>query len=119
MINDTFVYKTAADCQVKLDLFRPDVRQRRVPVVVWIHGGALISGVRTALDSRPGLRDFLLENGVAVAAIDYRLAPETKLPGILEDLRDAFAWIVNEASAYGLDPSRIATIGHSAGDTWR
>jgi acetyl esterase/lipase len=54
--------------------------------------------------------------GYAVISIDYRLAPETKLPGIIEDLRDAFAWVRSEGvDLLGIDPTHIATIGHSAG----
>lgn len=111
----TVVYKTSGECAVRLDVFLPATERQRSPVAVWIHGGALIFGDRTGLDYRPGLRDLLLKSGLAIVAIDYRLAPETKLPGILEDLRDAFAWIGREGRGHGLDPDRIGVIGHSAG----
>ena len=116
MIKDTVVYKSVAGCEIKLDVFRKtSPGSRRSPVVVWLHGGALIFGDRTTLDRRPGVRDLCLENGLAVVAADYRLAPETTLPEILNDLRDAFAWIGKAGPDFGLDPARIGVVGHSAG----
>src|SRR5262249_15224180 len=48
--------------------------------------------------------------------IDYRLAPETKLPGIIEDVEDAFRWVREKGPAlFGADPNRIGTAGASAG----
>ena len=57
-----------------------------------------------------------LDAGYAVVSIDYRLAPETKLPQIIEDLEDAFRWIRSEGPAlFGADTTRIAVMGSSAG----
>jgi acetyl esterase/lipase len=62
------------------------------------------------------LRDALSGSGFAQVSIDYRLAPETKLPGILEDVLDAFAWVRGEGAArFGFDPLRVGVVGHSAG----
>src|SRR5690242_11997639 len=86
----TFVYKKAGGCEIKADVFGSEVGPRK-PVAVWIHGGALILGSRKLpADSR--ILRALLEAGFTVVSIDYRLAPETKLPGIIEDVRDAFRW---------------------------
>src|SRR4051794_17629418 len=86
----TFVYKRAGDCEIALDVYRPAI-DGPVPVVVWIHGGALIMGSRASV---PGhmlavCRDF----DAALVSIDYRLAPQVKLPEIIEDLQAAFRWI--------------------------
>ena len=54
------------------------------PVVLWIHGGALIFGDRGMLPADE--RERYLRAGLAVVSIDYRLAPETKLDGILEKI---------------------------------
>src|SRR5262249_8368486 len=49
-------------------------------------------------------------------SIDYRLAPETRLASIVEDVQDAFAWARTEgANRFNLDPTRIGVVGHSAG----
>jgi acetyl esterase/lipase len=110
---ETFTYKTADGWSIKADVFRPSSRER-LPVAVWIHGGALIMGDRRGMD--PALREELIQAGYAVVSIDYRLAPETKLPAILEDVRDAFAWIRAEGpKAFGGRAERIAVLGGSAG----
>jgi acetyl esterase/lipase len=110
---ETFTYKTAGACAIQADVIRPSSREQR-PVAVWIHGGALIMGDRRGMD--PALRDELVRAGYVVVSIDYRLAPETKLPAILEDVRDAFAWIRAEGpKSFGARADRIAVLGGSAG----
>jgi len=109
----TYTYKTVDGLEIKADVYRSSDGVAR-PVVMWIHGGALIFGNRGDL---PGsLTRSLLDAGFVVVSIDYRLAPETKLPAIVEDLEDAFAWV--RAAGPGLfhaDTSRIAAMGASAG----
>ena len=64
------------------------------------------------------LMDRLIEAGFAVVSIDYRLAPETKLPAIVADVEDAFEWIRGQGpDLFRADPDRIAVLGSSAGDT--
>ncbi len=86
----TFTYKTVQRCAIKADVYQ-GVGSAPHPVVVWIHGGALIMGSRSGIDL--ALLDKLLKAGYVVVSIDYRLAPETKLPAILEDVQDACKWI--------------------------
>jgi acetyl esterase/lipase len=110
---ETFTYKKMGNLEIRLDLFRagdePDL-----PVIVWIHGGALINGNRTGIDQRA--RQRMLDAGYAFVSIDYRLAPETKLPAIIQDLEDAFTWLrTNGRKLLRVDPSRIAVMGASAG----
>ena len=109
----THVYKTAGTLSIKADVYRADDRATR-PVVVWIHGGALINGHRESIP--PRLKDPLLAAGCILVSIDYRLAPETKLPGIIEDIEDAFRWIRHQGPRlFRADASRIAVVGGSAG----
>lgn len=109
----TFVYKKVADCEIKLDVFGAPGSVSN-PVAVWIHGGALIFGSRKKSPNSPLVRT-LLDAGFCVASIDYRLAPETKLPAILEDVNDAFRWIRKNAKELGADPDRTVVCGGSAG----
>jgi acetyl esterase/lipase len=110
---ETYTYKTIGDCELKADVVR-ESSTNRLPIAVWIHGGALIMGDRRGVDRV--LRDELVNAGYAVVSIDYRLAPETKLAAILEDVQDAFAWIRKEApNAFGARVDRIAVLGGSAG----
>jgi acetyl esterase/lipase len=110
---ETFTYKTVDDLSIKAEVFNGSAGTTR-PVAVWIHGGALIMGDRRGLDRT--LRDELIKAGYAVVSIDYRLAPETKLAAILEDVRDAFAWVRKQGPrAFGAQVDRIAVLGGSAG----
>src|SRR5258708_16420235 len=62
------------------------------------------------------LRDKLVNAGYVVVSIDYRLAPETKLPAILEDVEDACKWVRDKGPGLAhIDPKRIAVMGGSAG----
>jgi acetyl esterase/lipase len=110
---ETFTYKTAGDCEIKADVFNASPGGSR-PVAVWIHGGALIMGDRRGIDKK--LFDALINTGYVVVSIDYRLAPETKLPAILDDVRAAFAWVRTEGpKSWGARTDRIAALGGSAG----
>jgi len=110
--SQTYAYKTVGELQIKADVHRFDDDVAR-PVVVWIHGGALINGNRGGLS---GVTEMMLEAGYAVVSIDYRLAPETRLPSIVEDLEDAFTWIhARGPGLFGADTNRIAVMGASAG----
>jgi acetyl esterase/lipase len=106
----TFTYKTVDGCEIKLDAigFNPNVRK---PVVVHIHGGALIMG------SRRGVPPWLLaQKDRVVISIDYRLAPETKLPSIMEDVQDAFVWIHKQGpKLLNIDARNLVVEGESAG----
>jgi hypothetical protein len=90
IIRTTWTYKKVGDLKIQANVYRPNDDKLR-PVVIWVHGGALILGNR----NKPGrrVREPLLEAGYIIVSIDYRLAPETKLPVILQDLEDAYTWV--------------------------
>lgn len=109
----TVVYKQVGELAIKADVFAyGDAKVR--PVVVWFHGGALINGHREGVSA--AVRNFAATNGYVLVSFDYRLAPETKLPGIIEDVEDAFKWLRREGpQRFHVDPDRIAVTGGSAG----
>ena len=112
----THVYRTIDGLDVHADVYLAEGQPSR-PAVFWIHGGALIGGSRDNI--KPWQAQLYLDAGYDVVSIDYRLAPETKLAGILDDVREAWAWLHDEAAALlgreGAQPPRVAVIGHSAG----
>jgi acetyl esterase/lipase len=82
---------------------------------MWIHGGGLIFGSRT-ISPRPFLARTLVERGFVVVSIDHRLAPETKLESIVEDVSHAWQWIHESGPRlFGADPTRVCAAGASAG----
>jgi acetyl esterase/lipase len=110
---ETVVYKQAGPLAIKADVYHyGDAKVR--PVVVSLHGGALIMGHRESVTGP--VKNFALTNGYVVVSFDYRLAPETKLPTIMEDIEDAFRWLRGEgAKRFHIDPDRVAVTGGSAG----
>lgn len=112
-VRRTFVYKTVGGLPIRADVLRPDDRQTR-GVVVWIHGGALINGHREGVSDR--VKQWAAASGLALVSIDYRLAPETKLPEIIGDVEDAFAWIRRDGPRlFQADSKRLVVTGGSAG----
>ena len=109
----THTYKSADGLAIRADVHLAEDDRVR-PIAVWIHGGALIMGRRQGVPQP--LMDRLIEAGFTVVSIDYRLAPETKLAAIIEDVEDAFAWIRGQGpDLFRADPDRIAVLGSSAG----
>ena len=109
----TDTYKTVDGLAIRADVYRPDSRDP-CPVIVFVHGGALIMGNRGWVN--PEQIEWFLDDGFAVVSIDYRLAPETKLPAIATDLDDAVAWVRGPgARRHRLDADRLAVVGASAG----
>jgi len=109
---ETFTFKRVGDLEIQLDVHRENDEVLR-PLVVSIHGGALINGGRQQVS---GKARELVKAGYCVVSIDYRLAPETKLPEIIADVEDAIRWIrANGREKFRADTSKLVVIGGSAG----
>jgi acetyl esterase/lipase len=82
------------------------------PVLVFFYGGGWANGERGEYGyaARP-----FVENGYIVVLPDYRLVPEVRFPGFLEDSAAAVKWVQANIAQYGGDPSRVNVAGHSAG----
>src|SRR5215212_1532945 len=106
LARQTHVYKLFGT-KVELDVYRPGASDGLRPVVVWIHGGALIMGSRHGgaliMGSRAGvpgqLLDLCHDCGFALVSIDHRLAPQVRLPAIVADVRDASGWLRTDGPA--------------------
>lgn len=81
--------------------------------ILHIHGGGYISGQPYALI--PSHRLLAMELDCVIVSVDYRLAPDTRFPGAIEDCYAALAWLVAQADELGVDRSRIGVMGESAG----
>ncbi|WP_138515430.1 alpha/beta hydrolase [Rhodoferax bucti] len=86
-----------------------------LPVLLYLHGGGFTVG---SIATHDGLcRRLAHLAGCAVVSLDYRLAPEYQFPTAHEDSWDALQWIAAHGSARGLDGTRLAIGGDSAGGT--
>ena len=101
----TYTYKTVDKLEIQADVYSSKADRLR-PTLIWIHGGALILGDRRGIDDT--FRDQLVAAGFAVVSIDYRLAPETKLAAILEDVQDACKWVRDKG------PNALASLAGSS-----
>lgn len=82
------------------------------PLVVWVHGGAWLAGVKE--DNTDYLR-LLASAGFVTASVDYPLAPEAPYPRATTSVIAAVNYLVEHAEEYRIDPTRIFLAGDSAG----
>lgn len=99
--------------EVRVLLYLPITVEGPRPTLLWIHGGGYIMG-------SPEQEELMVKNmvsaiGCVAVSVDYRLAPETRHPGPVEDCYTALKWLHTHASELGVDPTRIAIAGSSAG----
>jgi acetyl esterase len=100
------------DTGVPLRLYRPQALGVK-PVLLYLHGGGWTMG---DLDTHDVLcRQFCAAADVAVVAVDYRLGPEHRFPAAVHDGLAAARWVRQHAGALGLDATRLALGGDSAG----
>jgi acetyl esterase len=104
---------TADGGSVPARLYAPSTE--RLPVLLYFHGGGFTIGSIASHDTL--CRTLSQRSGCAVLAVGYRLAPEHRFPTAVEDAWSATQWIAREGAAIGLDRSRLALGGDSAGGT--
>jgi acetyl esterase/lipase len=110
---DTATYVTRNGKPLGLDLYRPaNPLGRPLPLIVVIHGGSWRGGTRRDL---PDLNSYLAARGYAVAAVAYRFAPANPHPAASSDVHAAIEYLKSNSGRLGIDATRIALIGRSAG----
>jgi len=102
------------DRRRSFDLYLPAKSAAKPPLLIFVHGGYwLISDDDYRIG--PSLAENLVQDGVAVALVRYRLAPAKRHPAQAEDVAAAIADLLKEADRYGYDAKRVFLAGHSAG----
>jgi len=96
----------------RLRIYRPE-GVGPLPAIVYMHGGGMVFG---GLDGTDRTCRAITNSGrCVVVSVEYRLAPETKFPGALDDVYAALEWVSRSADELGVDPRRIGVGGFSAG----
>lgn len=100
-----------SETDIPVRIYRPG--DAPTGVVLYFHGGGWVIG---GLDSHDETSRHLCSgSGQTIVSVDYRLAPETRYPGAVNDCYDATAWVAANGAELGVDPSRMAVAGDSAG----
>lgn len=95
-----------------LDVFTPAADGDQLPAVVWVHGGAWISGSQANVE--PYLK-ILAAEGYTTIGVDYGVGPEATYPTAVTQVNDALDYITAHAAELSVDPSQIVLAGDSAG----
>lgn len=107
-------YVAAGGHKQQLDLYVPDGRD--FPTLLLIHGGSLTSGDRKDTSEPYGkIAESFAREGIACAAMSYRLFPTVDWPAPVEDTAAAYVWLRENIGEYGGSPERIFILGHSSG----
>lgn len=102
-------YAQVAEHSLKLDLFVP-AATKPVPLVIWVHGGAWRAGSKNRVPVKG-----LLDHGLAIASVDYRLSPVARFPAQIHDIKAAIRFLRAHSTQYGVDPEHFFVAGASAG----
>jgi acetyl esterase/lipase len=98
----------------RLDLYVPAAAARHpLPLAVYVHGGGMTAGDKDNMN--PVFLNALASAGYAVASVNYRLAPMSRFPAQIEDVKRAIRYLRNRAARYGLDRSEVFAFGTSVG----
>ena len=108
------VYQSGIGRAGQCDVFLPSTRQtdRKLPVVILVHGGGWIGG------DKWNLKNYayqLAENGFFALTINYRHAPKHRFPAQVDDVRYAMLWLQSQYDRFPIDLSRLGMFGYSAG----
>lgn len=98
----------------KLDFWAAKDKAKPAPIVIFVHGGGWKRGDKRNATGAAKVTHFL-EQGYAVASVNYRLVPAAKVEDQAADVAAAFAWLRGNAGKLNIDPARMVLMGHSAG----
>ncbi|NUS99522.1 MAG: alpha/beta hydrolase [Sphingomonas sp.] len=102
-----------SEAPIAVRIYRPRAATRALGCIFHIHGGGFVGGSVAEVEFLH--RPLAAELECVIVSVDYRIAPETKFPGNIEDCYAALAWTFAHADELGIDASRIGLMGESAG----
>ncbi len=113
-VKRNIIYNTVDNTSLQLDIYFPKVMNGKAPAVLYVHGGAWISGDK---DIGAGSQDVaaLTGAGFIVVPVNYRLAPNFEFPAMIEDVKSAVRFLRANAAEYGINADKIGAYGGSAG----
>jgi acetyl esterase/lipase len=99
-----------------LDVYLPANAKGKLPLVIFIHGGGWLSNDKYADIGYMKKTVFeIIDNGFALASIDYRFSTQAVFPAQIQDCNRAISFLYDNADKYGFDKNRFAVMGFSAG----
>ena len=111
-IEKNVVFGKGGSTDLRLDIYRPPAGTEKRMATIHMHGGGFTGGSKETLSER--VLPYATAGYVAIP-VQYRLAGEAKWPAQIEDVKAAIRWTRANAKSLGIDPERIAVVGHSAG----
>ena len=112
-VYDVYIPNGDGSDKLRLRVYKPVQAEAELPGIYWIHGGGFLFGVPEQ-DEAQSLR-FAKEVGAVVVSVDYRLAPKYPYPAAIDDTYGGLKWFFDNAASLGVDDTRIAVAGASAG----
>jgi acetyl esterase/lipase len=112
-VEETWVTVPADAGDVRVLIIKPRAAKAQLPAVLYMHGGGWVFG--SARSHGRLAADLSVASGAAVLFIEYALAPEAKYPVQIEQCYAVARWVTEQGQSHGLDASRIAVAGDSAG----
>ncbi|MDF3309164.1 alpha/beta hydrolase [Rhodococcus sp. T2V] len=100
------------DGELTVRCYRPSL-DRGLPVLMYVHGGGFVIGTLDGVDDL--CRSLAVAAGCVVVSVEYRRAPEWVFPAAADDCLAVYDWLERRGDELGIDPTRLALAGDSAG----
>jgi acetyl esterase/lipase len=112
-VAETLIPGPAGAPDVKVLVYQPTEPGYDRPAILHVHGGGYVLGEAAMNEAKH--RMLVGELGCVIVSVDYRLSPETRHPGPVEDAYAGLKWMYEHAEQLGVDRKRIGVMGESAG----
>ena len=113
VVTERVIPVPGGDSQLQITVLSPARQHSRLPGILHLHGGGMVSGTR--MFGVDAYLPFVAEGEAVVVTVDYRLAPEHPDPAPVEDCYGTLVWMAGAATELGIDGDRLIVAGASAG----